>query len=94
MVGINVGRCHLDRGWKIEDQLVRGCGAKHFHDGFAYLLGVIEFCTSEAFWRILEGDLALASDILGEIADERGAIGGDLGDAGAIQSKNNAALKL
>src|SRR4051812_39205124 len=69
LIGINVGRCHLDRGWEIEDQLVRGYGAKHFHDGFAYFLRVVEFCTREAFWRILEGDFALSSDILGEIAD-------------------------
>ena len=92
LVGIDVGRRHLDGRRQVEDQLVVGRRPDDLGDGIADLQRHFELGAGKALRRIFE---AVAAAGLGRhVGDHLGGVGGDLLDAGDVLLEHDAALQL
>ena len=92
LVGIDVGRRHLDGRRQVDDQLVLRRRLDDLGDGVADLQRHFELGAGEALRRIFE---AVAAAGLGRhVGDHLGGIGGDLLDAGDVLVEDDAALQF
>ena len=92
LVGIDVGRRHLDGRRQIDDQLVFRRRPDDLGDGVADFQRDFELGAGEAFRRILE--TITAARLRGHVGDHLRRVGGDLLDAGDVLGEDDAALQL
>ena len=92
LVGIDIGGRHLDRGGQVEDRLAPRRRLPDIEHGRADLDRIVELGAGEALGRVLMDDLC-PGHRSGEVADEAGAAHRDLGDAGAVEAEDDAALQ-
>ncbi len=92
LVGIDVGRRHLDRRRQVEDQLVVRRRLDDLGDRIADLQRHFEFGAGEALRRIFEA--VAAAGLRRHVGDHLGGIGGDLLDAGDVLAEHDAALQF
>ena len=92
LVGMDVGRRHLDGGRQVDDELVVGRRLHDFGDRVADFQRHLEFGAGEAFGRILE--TVAAAGLGGHVGDHLGSVGGDLLDAGDVLGEDDPTLQL
>ena len=93
LVGIDIGRRHLDRGRQVDDHLFIRRRPPDIHDRLADLDREIELGAAEALGRILIDDLGLRH--LGrELADLPRARHRDVDDARPVEPEDDAALQF
>ena len=92
LVGIDVGRRHLDRRRQVDDRLLLGRRLPDVHHRLADLERIGQFRLREAFRRILMDDLG-SRHRRHQFLDQLRAIRRDLRDAGHVQVEHHAALR-
>ncbi len=92
LVGVDVGRGHLDRGRQVQDDRPRRRRLPHVHDRLADLDGEVQLGPGEALGGVLVAHVA-PGEGPGQLAAEAGGAHGDVDDAGAVQAEDHAALE-
>ncbi len=92
LVGIDVGRRHLDGRRQVDDQLVLRRRPDDLGDGVADLQRHFQLGAGEAFRRILEA--VAAAGLRRHVGDHLRRIGGDLLDAVDVLGEDDAALQF
>ncbi len=92
LIGVNIGRRHLDGRRKIEDGLLLRRRLPDVHHRLADLDGKVELGPGKAFGRVLINDLAFGHRS-GEFPNELGAIDGDVYDPGLVEAEDDPALQ-
>ena len=93
LVGVHVGRRHLHRGRQVDDDGARGRGAPLVGHRSANLHREVQFRAGETLRRVLEHDVGIAQR-LDAFFHHRGALHGQIDDAGAVHVEHHAALQL
>ena len=94
LIGVAVGGAHLHSGGQVQDDLVLRGGLERLHHLFADEDGVLRLRAGKALRGVLIGDMdAVALGVLRELADELGAVDGDIDDAVHILFKDHLALE-
>ncbi|MCO5611506.1 hypothetical protein L7F22_065759 [Adiantum nelumboides] len=91
-VRVDVRGRHLDRRRQVDDHRVLGRRLPDRAHRVADVDGVLQLGAGVGLRRVLEGPVGLRV-LLGELADLLRAVGGDLGDAGAVGAEHDPALQ-
>ncbi len=94
LVGMDVGRRHLDGCRQVEDELLLRRRPDLVHHRLADLDGVVEFRAGEALRAVLEADGVFHAALLRQLLDEARTLNRDLLDALAVLPEHDAALQF
>ena len=92
LVGVDVGRGHLDRRRQVDDHLLLRRRLVDVADGGADIARELELGAGEALRRVLEHPLRLRV-LIRQLLHQLGARHGDVDDAGIVGAEHDAALQ-
>ena len=92
LVGIDVGRGHLDRRRQVDDHLLLRRRLVDVADRGADVARELELGAGEALGRVLEHPLGVGIGV-GQLLDQLGARHGDVDDAAIVHAEHDAALQ-
>ena len=93
LVGVDVGRRHLNGGRQIQHDRALSIGLPYVHDRLAHLDGVVELGAGERLGAVLPAHISGAEMLLGVLRAPLGAAHGDVLDAVTVEPENHPALQ-
>ncbi len=93
LVGVDVGRGHLDRRGQVQHHRPVRRRLPDVHDRLAHLKGVLQLCSGERLRAVLPADVACAQEFVRVTGTPLRALNGDVGDALAIEPEHDAPLQ-
>ena len=91
LVGVDVGRRHLDGGRQVEDDLAARAGLPHVEDRLADLEGELQLGAGEDLRGVLVAELGVAQQLLGVLHHHLGAADGDGAALVLVDAEDDAA---
>ena len=91
LVGVDIGRTHLNGSREINNDRLLRCWAKHLINRITNFHGKIQLSTGKTLGAVLKGPLCLWVTV-GLCLHQLGAFNSDFSNAGLIELKNISAL--